>query len=339
MYRTGDPAGTPDGSIEYLGRQDSVKIRGRVELRDRGAPDGVRACARPACWRARTCRGSSAWWRTSRRWIRLRRSTSTRCAGSSRPSCPTTWCRWATCSSTRCRIRPTASSTARRCPGPGAGARRGRVRTRRRARRWRPRCAGSSPTCSTSRTSAATTASSNWAEPRCSRSACWRPRAARAWATCRRPRFSGRRPRRCWPRRSRAGRKTRWRRAWPAAGATTTSRSRSWPWPGASRARPRWRRCGRRCARAEMASPASAPTRLIRRFPPRCAPTRPTCRRAACSTATTASTRRSSASRRRRPSSWTRSSGCSWSCAGSASNAWPRAGCDHGAGRRVRRRG
>jgi acyl-CoA synthetase (AMP-forming)/AMP-acid ligase II len=50
MYRTGDLARwLPDGTIEFLGRNDSqVKIRGfRIELgRDRGAPGGARAGAR-----------------------------------------------------------------------------------------------------------------------------------------------------------------------------------------------------------------------------------------------------------------------------------------------------
>ena len=108
----------PDGDIEYLGRIDhQVKIRGfRIEL---GEIESV-LCQHPA---VREACGHRARGRARRKTPRRAMSSTAPAAAdvsaaagtSARRSCPSTWCRRRSCSSTSFRSPTTARSIARRC--------------------------------------------------------------------------------------------------------------------------------------------------------------------------------------------------------------------------------
>ena len=95
LYRTGDLARwLADGDARVPGPRrppgEDPRLPDRAG-RDRGARCGAAAgCARRWCWRARTCRARSGWWRT---WWREAEDAARSCARTCGGRCRSTWCR------------------------------------------------------------------------------------------------------------------------------------------------------------------------------------------------------------------------------------------------------
>ena len=326
LYRSGDLARwLPGGELEILGRVDQqVKLRGfRIELGEIEAALAEHPAVTQAAVLLR--RGPAgprlvAWvvpgpWRGER----ISRRSS---APGFRPVSPSPWSPPPLSGSPPCRSPPTASSIASPSPTPRARALSPAPPGSLPARPWSGRSPpsgrrswGSSGWVprTTSSTLGGTRSSSSTPRPgsppawegRCpswssSATPTWRPSRA-TFMPRRRPERGRRRRRSCWGD----------RREPPPRGR---ARWRSSAWPAASRAPPISSASGRTCARGSSRSRSSLP----RRSPPpgsirRCSKIPTTCGPAGCLKGRISSTLRSSTSTRARPSSWTPSSGSSWS--------------------------